>query len=117
MLAAVEGVYENGVVRLLEPLPGGVQQARVVVTFLPDTLAPLPRNAAPQKSTSQEQKVSIPPRPMIGDAVVDHYQPRTELGRQLIELRRTYIEEGGKLLSWEEIDAEVHERRGGAADD
>ena len=31
MLTSVEGFYENGVVRLLEPLPG-VAQARVVVT-------------------------------------------------------------------------------------
>jgi len=58
-----------------------------------------------------------PPRALTGDAVVDHYQPRTELGRKLIELRRAHIESGGKLMSWDEIDAEVRERRGGAADD
>lgn len=35
MLVTIEGVYENGVVRLLEPLPG-VTRARVVVTVLPE---------------------------------------------------------------------------------
>lgn len=35
MLTAVEGIYENGAIRLLEPLPG-VSWARVVVMILPD---------------------------------------------------------------------------------
>ena len=35
MLTSIEGVYENGVVRLLEPLPG-LARARVVVTVLPE---------------------------------------------------------------------------------
>lgn len=56
-------------------------------------------------------------RALTGDAVVDHYQPRTELGRKLIELRRAYIESGGKLVSWDEVNAEVRECRGGIADD
>lgn len=58
-----------------------------------------------------------PSRALTGDAVVDGYQPRTELGRKLIELRRAYVEGGGKLMSWDEINAEVRERRGGVADD
>lgn len=37
---------------------------------------------------------------------------RTELGRQLRELRRRYILGGGQLLGPEEIDREVAERRG-----
>lgn len=52
-----------------------------------------------------------------GDLVVDHYRPRTELGRQLVELRRAYILEGGKLLNWEELDEEIRERRGGVVDE
>lgn len=56
-------------------------------------------------------------RALTGDAVVDHYQPKTELGRKLIELRRAYVEGGGQRMSWDEIDAEVRERRGGVADD
>jgi hypothetical protein len=58
-----------------------------------------------------------PSRALTGDAVVDHYQPRSALGRQLIELRQAYVESGGKRMSWDEIDAEVRERRGGVADD
>ena len=49
--------------------------------------------------------------------MVDNYQPRTELGRKLIELRRAHIRASGQLLNWEEIDAEVRERRGGVVND
>ena len=104
MLTSIEGVYENGVVRLLEPLPG-VARARVVVTILPDTLSPLPQRETPPT-------VEMPVGPLTGDTVVDHYQPRTELGRKLIELRRAYIESGGKLMTQDEILAEVRRRRG-----
>ncbi len=52
-----------------------------------------------------------------GNDVVDGYQPRTELGRRLMELRRAYPESDGNRMSWDEIDAEMHERRGGVADD
>jgi hypothetical protein len=34
---------------------------------------------------------------------IDHYVPRTELGRRLLAVRRAYIEGGGRLLSQEEI--------------
>ena len=47
---------------------------------------------------------------------LDHYVPRTELGRRLLALRRTYVQGGGRLLSWDEIDAEVRLRRGGVTD-
>jgi len=56
-------------------------------------------------------------RALTGDAVVDHYQPKTELGRKLIELRRAYIESGGKLMTQDEILAEVRQRRGGIDDE
>lgn len=105
MLTSIEGVYENGVVRLLEPL-AGVTRARVVVTLLPDTLSPWP---LPEPTATTETRQS---QPQTGDAVVDHYQPRTELGRKLIELRRAYIEGGGKLMTQDEILAEVRRRRG-----
>jgi hypothetical protein len=36
------------------------------------------------------------------------------LGRRLREIRRRFIEEGGKLLTSEELDREIAERRGGA---
>lgn len=115
MLTSVEGVYENGVVRLLEPLPG-VAQARVVVTILPDTLTPLPQRETPP-TLPEETAMEEPARPLTGDAVVDHYQPRTELGRRLIGLRRAYIESGGKLMTQDEILAEVRQRRGESDDD
>ena len=51
-------------------------------------------------------------RALTGDAVVDLYQPKTELGRKLVELRRAYIEGGGKLMTQDEILAEVRGRRG-----
>jgi len=34
---------------------------------------------------------------VTGDPVVDNYQPRTELGRMLINLRREYVAAGGQL--------------------
>jgi len=43
MLTSVEGIYEHGEVRLLEPLPG-IERARVLVTVLPD---PKPRAQDP----------------------------------------------------------------------
>lgn len=73
-------------------LPTGCR-LRVVIEPIPD-------------ETPAEPK---PARALTGDAVVDHYQPRTELGRKLIELRRAYLESGGKLMTWDEIDAEMRE--------
>ena len=61
--------------------------------------------------------VPIHVEPLTGDAVVDHYQPRTELGRKLIELRRAYIQSGGKLMTQDEINEEVRRRRGGVSDE
>ena len=114
MLMSIEGVYENGMVRLLEPLPNDLKQARVVVTVLPDAL---PTRSVPfQAIANTEEILKTSSHSPTGDAVVDDYQPRTELGRRLIALRRTHIEQGGTLVSWDEIDAEVRERRGGAID-
>ncbi len=45
------------------------------------------------------------------------YQPRTELGRKLLELRRKYIESGGELLSVEELVEEICSERGRSYDD
>ncbi len=54
---------------------------------------------------------------LTGDEVVDHFQPQTDLGRKLIALRRAYVQGGGKLLSLDEVNAEVRQCRGGVADD
>jgi len=40
-------------------------------------------------------------------------QAISPLGRRLREIRRRFIEEGGKLLTSEELDSEIAERRGG----
>lgn len=115
MLTSVEGVYENGVVHLLEPLPGMVR-ARVVVTVLPDAEASRSTPSLPVQPDSPENREAKTESP-TGDAVSDSYQARTDLGRKLLALRRAHVQAGGRLLSWDEIDAEVSERRGGAADD
>lgn len=42
------------------------------------------------------------------------YEPaRTPLGAKLRRWRAQYIEAGGRLLTWEEVEREVAERRGG----
>ena len=40
------------------------------------------------------------------------FTPRTALGRHLWEIRQRHIARGGHLLSWEEIDARLGDRRG-----
>jgi hypothetical protein len=47
----------------------------------------------------------------ISDPIVDHYQPRTELGRRLLSLRRAYIEGGGRLLSQDEVLDDIRRLR------
>lgn len=53
---------------------------------------------------------------ITGDAVVDNYRPRTELGRKLLALRRAYVTSGGQLLDGDALDVEVQSRRGGVVD-
>ncbi len=43
------------------------------------------------------------------------WKPKTALGKKLMAMRAAYIRRGGKLLTAEEIDAEIRERRGGMA--
>ncbi|MBE9202864.1 hypothetical protein IQ218_04555 [Synechocystis salina LEGE 06099] len=45
------------------------------------------------------------------------FQPRTQLGRELLALREEYIASGGKLFSEDELDAEMDDRRGGVIDE
>lgn len=86
------------------------------MTVLPDKPSSWPQHSSPPLLSSSEGQEADAGRP-TGDAVVDNYQPRTELGRKLIELRRAHIRASGQLLNWEEIDAEVRERRGGVVND
>ena len=93
MLTTIEGIYENGVVRLLEPLTG-ITRARVVVTVLPPMSAadatPLP---APDNS-------------------LEAFKPVTELGQQLLAIRQRALATGMKPMSQDEVLAEVRRRRG-----
>lgn len=99
MLTSIEGIYENGQVRLLEPLPG-VERARVVITLLPESMV-------------RVKAAETPAATATADLVVEHFEPRSALGRKLRALRRKDVEAGGKLLTADEIKAEVRERRGG----
>ncbi len=103
MLTSIEGIYENGQVRLLEPLPG-VERARVVITLLPESMV-------------QVKAAETPAATATADLVVERFEPRSALGHKLRALRRKYVEAGGKLLTADEIAAEVRERRGGVQDD
>jgi hypothetical protein len=47
---------------------------------------------------------------------LDDYQPKTELGKTLLALRKAYVGNGGRLLSGEALDKELHSRRGGVSD-
>lgn len=40
------------------------------------------------------------------------YRPKTALGRKLLAIRSKIITSGEPLLSWEEIEQEIKERRG-----
>lgn len=47
------------------------------------------------------------------DTVLTEFKPKTELGRRLLALRRSYLEQGGQLLDAEALSRELRERRGG----
>jgi hypothetical protein len=54
--------------------------------------------------------------PITAEAAAgDHFDNfvMSPLGKRLMEIRRKFIAEGGKLLSREELDQEIAERRGG----
>jgi hypothetical protein len=40
------------------------------------------------------------------------YEPRTELGRKLMLLRKRIVESGEPLLDWDDLERELAERRG-----
>ena len=50
-------------------------------------------------------KVKVTVEPAIEDDILQHYQPRTELGWKMLAARRAYLEGGGKLMDWDEISA------------
>ena len=98
-------------------------RARVAVTVLPDAPPPgspraLPPAVLPPAATAPEEATTATPvAPVTGDAVVDHYQPRTELGRDLLAIRRRAIARGLQLQSVDAILDEVRQGRAEAGDD
>jgi hypothetical protein len=45
------------------------------------------------------------------------YEPRTDFGRELMAIRARVVASGQRLLSWEDVEREIAERRGSAIDD
>ena len=73
--------------------------------------------AAPPKVEAElpdlpEQKPSESGHGLPRDPLAD-YVPRTELGRELITIRKRIVASGQRLLTREEVEREVAERRGG----
>ncbi|CAK0781597.1 hypothetical protein CCP4SC76_7890006 [Gammaproteobacteria bacterium] len=52
--------------------------------------------------------VKVTVEPVVHDPILDHYQPRTEIGRRALEARRAYIEGGGKLMTQDELLDYMH---------
>jgi hypothetical protein len=50
-------------------------------------------------------------KPAIDPRFLD-FEPKTELGRKLLEIRRRYIDAGGELLDEAGLEREIAERRG-----
>jgi chorismate-pyruvate lyase len=50
-------------------------------------------------------------------ALAQARQAKTPLGRRLWEIRARIVASGAPLLSWDEIDREIEERRGGSRQD
>ena len=48
---------------------------------------------------------------------VPEYAPKTSLGRRLWAIRERIVASGEPLLDWDDIDREIAERRGGAAEE
>ncbi len=89
----------------LSPAPVVINQPESVPAFKWAELADYQPTNVSTRILSGEKR-------LVGDPVVDYYQPRTELGRKLIALRRAYILGGGKLMSQDEILDAVRHNRG-----
>lgn len=62
-------------------------------------------------STVTTETAEVPS--ILRDAVAEAFKPKTEFGKQLLALRRAYVEKGGKLLDADALDQELRQRRGG----
>lgn len=66
---------------------------------------------------SPAKLVRIHVETLIGDDMVDRYEPRTEIGHLALAAHEAYLKAGGKLLTADEINEEVRRRRGGVSGD
>ena len=57
-------------------------------------------------------KVKVTVEDTVKDEILDQYEPRTDIGRKLIAARRAYLQRGGELMDWDQINEEVRHRRG-----
>ena len=51
-------------------------------------------------------------KPEVDESSEEAYQPQTELGKKLWEIRCRSLADKPKLLTWDEINEEVSDRRG-----
>jgi hypothetical protein len=76
----------------------------------------MPRTSPPAAAKLSEP-IGMPDDLAVAREVGFDRVPRTELGRALLEARRQILASGQGFLSWEELEREIAERRGGAAPD
>ena len=62
-------------------------------------------------------KITVEPMESMENDPLADTPPRTEIGRLALAARRRYLASGGRLLTHDEINAEVRLRRGGAPDE
>lgn len=70
MLTTIEGTYENGRVELRET-PSHIDRARVIVTFLPDAVAPEAASAADRWQAFRQWVASAAPSDDVPDRAFD----------------------------------------------
>lgn len=72
----------------------------------------LPLNEVANELGSEAIRVSFVWRGALTRRAETSFQPRTELGRRLLEIRQRVITSGVDLLDWDGIEREVRMRRG-----
>ncbi|MBK1648380.1 hypothetical protein [Rhabdochromatium marinum] len=99
MLTSVEGIYENGRVYLLEPLPE-VTRARVVVTVLPET-----RLGASSVSADDQASAAL----VLSQTgrVDEDASEISELGQLLLKVRQRALDQGMPQSSVDAIMDEI----------
>lgn len=88
-----------------------MQSMSIETTVMEDHLFRLP------EELPVNSRIRIIIEPIEADETSNDFQPRTPLGSRLLTLRNQYIASGGKLLTGDELDTEMNQRRGGVMDD